>query len=457
MPFPKLQLNQIKKLCLENKDILLALLLLTLAFFSLALDLPQEIAEKKNLGLHGTRTQVTKDTANEDHAEEGAGETPIEETLPEGNAAEVTPPPATTPNTAPAGAATTKIIKTEAQVASQTQTVPAAVRDEGLGIAAGGDLIYWDQERLDEYFQQLKDLGVSWVRWDVDWEVIQPYGLENYHWEGADRVAATAKKYGVHSLGIITFAPQWTQTKICPAGKHCPPADPAIFARFAGEVAARYRGTIDTWEIWNEPNYYIFWYPQPDAREYAELLQASYAAIKASNPSARVLSGGLASAEDEEGTALSPLTFLSTLYDAGAQNSFDILALHPYTYPGPSYSWQRITSVRNLMTENGDGAKPIWITEYGAPTGGSGRELEIGAGGGFDYGADFMSEQAQSQMAAEIFSFRREQPDRIAKIFWYNLRDTGEGRASSENFFGLLRYDGSPKPAYTTIHDLFLP
>lgn len=349
------------------------------------------------------------------------------------------------------------VATTEGEAAAQ-QFVATGVSidtaDNGAGIAAGGELVYWKQEELNKYFQELRDLGVSWVRWDLDWQVIQPDDEQHYDWDGSDRVANTAQEYGIRSLGVIAYTPKWAQNGSCPSGKQCPPASVEVFADFAGTVAQRYEGTIDNWEIWNEPNYQTFWYPEPDAEKYVELLKASYTKIKKIDPDAVVISAGLTDMGDDEGVSISPLSFVKAMYAQGAKDYFDILALHPYTYPGFDYGWQQIKSVWKAMDENGDAGKKIWLTEYGAPTGGSGRAFAIGEEG-FMYGKDFMSEEAQSQMAKSIFAFQAENPDRIGNVFWYSLCDSSTDKSTTESFFGILHYDGTKKPVYQTLKDIF--
>jgi hypothetical protein len=39
----------------------------------------------------------------------------------------------------------------------------------------------------------------------------------------------------------------------------------------------------------------------------------------------------------------------------------------------------------------------------------------------------------------------------IRALFWYTDRDLGTDRATAENFYGLWRADGTPKPAYSTL------
>jgi hypothetical protein len=36
----------------------------------------------------------------------------------------------------------------------------------------------------------------------------------------------------------------------------------------------------------------------------------------------------------------------------------------------------------------------------------------------------------------------------IGGLFWYSYQDLGTDPSTPENFYGLRRFDGSPKPAY---------
>lgn len=327
------------------------------------------------------------------------------------------------------------------------------VKDNGFGIAAGGNLTHRSQKELDAYFKALEDLGVSWVRWDIDWEEVQPGNTDDYRWEATDRVATTAQKNGIRSLGIITYAPDWAEDEDCPDGEKCPPTDPAAFARFARTVAARYGDFVSAWEIWNEPNHRDYWYPEPDAGDYAQILRAAYTEIKAVDPDAIVVSAGLTDMGNEDGVSISPADYVRYMYRAGAKDHFDALALHPYTYPGYDYGWPQVSAIWEIMEGEGDAGKKIWITEYGAPTGGSGRAVEIG-GSGFSYGKDFMSEKAQASMAESIFAFKASNPDHIGNVFWYTLCDSSDEKSSTENFFGIIRYNGTKKAVYDTMKRL---
>jgi hypothetical protein len=80
-----------------------------------------------------------------------------------------------------------------------------------------------------------------------------------------------------------------------------------------------------------------------------------------------------------QNTQLAPDFFLDRVYQHAAGAPWcDALAVHPYTQPsspqnhGPnSGGWAVVPNLRRSMVANGDGAKPVWITEVGAPSGGA--------------------------------------------------------------------------------------
>jgi hypothetical protein len=134
-------------------------------------------------------------------------------------------------------------------------------------------------------------------------------------------------------------------------------------------------------EIWNEPNNEVFWQPDPNPAAYTADFVAAYRAIKAVDPSASVISTGLAPLATQGGN-YNPIDFLKAMYADGARGNFDALGYHAYSYPAlpdnyePWSGWSQMAqaspSVRSVMTSHDDGAKPIWITEVGAPSGGPG-------------------------------------------------------------------------------------
>jgi hypothetical protein len=281
------------------------------------------------------------------------------------------------------------------------------------------------------------------VRFDLSWEVVQPSGPDTWHWDGADRAIAAARARGLEVLPILAYTPAWAR----PAGttdKHAP-ADVGAFARFAAQAVARYAPQgVHAWEIWNEENVSAFWRPAPDPQAYARLLGAASAAVKAIDPGATVLVGGLASAgptldwQAPNGSEISPWRFLRSLYELGAAGTFDAVADHPYAAlpqaPDADLagnSFRNVADLHALMASFGDGGKRIWATETGAYTG-----TAPGA----------VSEATQADYVSRYLRAWRAW-DFTGPLFFYSLRDLGTNLRDREQNWGFLGVDRRAKPA----------
>jgi hypothetical protein len=201
---------------------------------------------------------------------------------------------------------------------------------------------------------------------------------------------------------------------------------------------------VHTYEVWNEPNLSGFWYPGPDPVRYTQMLRLAYPAIKAADPSAFVVSGGLApygSYGSVDAQHQNPINFLQTMYANGAKSSMDAVGWHPYNYPyGVAYynwsAWSQMSatnpSARSVMSANGDSAKKIWATEFGEPTGTNSRSV---------------SEAAQAQYVTDTYGALKNW-SWAGPAFLYSFHDNGTNLTNVEDNFGVLHYDWSSKPAF---------
>lgn len=327
-----------------------------------------------------------------------------------------------------------------------------------VGLSVAATLTGLGQDALDERLDDFVALGVTWVRLDFDWSVIQRDGPDTYDWSRIDRVVAAANERGLKLLPILTYTPRWARDDGCTS--KCPPNDPADFARFAGAAAERYapRG-IHIWEIWNEPNAVAFWKPAADPVKYSDLLKGAYLAIKNIDPEARIISGGLAIVPTRNGS-IAPREYLAALYAEGAGAYFTAVGFHPYSFPATATyaaswnAWQQMEntdpSLRSIMIANGDRDKQIWITEYGAPTNGPGNASAAYVAG---EKTDHVTEERQKEMLVDAITDAAEH-EWLGPFFWYSYKDIGTSRSTTENFYGLTRADGSPKPAYDALKSL---
>ena len=336
-----------------------------------------------------------------------------------------------------------------AAAGAAARPTPIRVRARGpatlpgtAGFAGGGAMHRLGRKTLRRELDAMTKAGGRWLRFDINWNVVQCGGPRSWNWAPFDRVVAGARARGIEVLALITYTPPWARPPGT-TGRYAP--DPALYAAFARAVARRYapRG-VHAYEIWNEPNVPSFWQPAPDPAAYARLLQAAYPAIKAADPRATVVTGGTAPAATD-GRSYAPIDFVRAMYAAGAHGSFDALGHHPYTFPAfprverPWSAWYQMfgstPSLRSTMIDNGDGDKKIWATEYGAPTDGPA-------------GSHAVSEGTQATMVTDAYA-RFRTYDWAGPLMWYSQRDRGTAITTRENHFGILRKDFSAKPGFS--------
>jgi hypothetical protein len=305
------------------------------------------------------------------------------------------------------------------------------------GFAQGHTILWVSDDQLARDLDGMVRAGAGWLRLDFDWPSIQSGGRDRWNWGPTDRVVAAASARGLSILAVPAYTPDWAR----PAGTsgHHPPTDPADYARFVGVAAERYapRG-VHHWEIWNEPNLDDFWQPAPDPVAYTELLVAASAAIHGVDRTATVMNGGLAPASDIFGDALAPRSFLMMMYAAGAGPAIDAVAMHPYSFPyAPMLraDWNAFSTLPQthaLMARFGDGRKPIWATESGFGTGSDEHSVN-----------ESVQALRMRQLVDAWYEF-----DFTGNLFLYTYRDLSATSPMAFERMGLVRADGSPKPAF---------
>lgn len=292
----------------------------------------------------------------------------------------------------------------------------------------------------------LQAAGAGWVRIDLGWASFQESGAGSYsQWyvDLADEVVNAARARGLHVLGTLWATPGWANGG---RGTNVPPSDPADYARIAQWAAAHFRGRVDAWEVWNEPNLSDFF--AGDAAAYAQLLRAAYPAFKAGDPGARVVFGGPSSNDTD---------FLRRVYAAGVGKSFDVMATHPYQGiadappetpdDGTKYTLSHVQAVHDLMVANGDGDKPIWFTEFGWSAHANWPGVE-------NWNRGVTAEQ-QGDYLVRTLKYVGSNYPYVTNVFWYNERNLGSGNVQLDNY-GLLDASLAPKPAYVALKTYLL-
>ena len=105
-------------------------------------------------------------------------------------------------------------------------------------------------------------------------------------------------------------------------------------------------------------------------------------------------------------------------------------------------------TVHDVMTANGDGAKPIWMTELGWTTTTSTCSRGVWAG----QKASGVTEAAQAANLKEAYHCLAGYPY-IEAGLWFTLRDTS-AYTDELNHYGLQRTDNSHKPSWDAFHSV---
>ncbi|MGH2781648.1 MAG: hypothetical protein ACRDLA_09615, partial [Thermoleophilaceae bacterium] len=126
----------------------------------------------------------------------------------------------------------------------------------------------------ERIFAEAAASGAEFVRVDVELSAIfEADGTrERPDWRRLDEVIRLARRHDVELLGVLLSLPTWLSD--CPErgadAPRCAARDPAEFGRLAAEVAAHARGSIDHWEILNEPD--AEWAFKGEPEDYARML-----------------------------------------------------------------------------------------------------------------------------------------------------------------------------------------
>ena len=315
-----------------------------------------------------------------------------------------------------------------------------------FGIAQ--DIARLPENELLPVINAMDKAKVATVRMPFHWTMIEPQKGE-FDFSHYDNIVNRLIANDVEIVGIFVTVPSWANGKTVdnvPDGHdphYYPPTNSADFAYMTQLVAQKYRGRVDSWVVFNEPNFGRFWQPSPDVDQYVNLLCDAYSSIKVGNPSAQVIGGALAGnglVFGRANTQADLVNYLPLMYAADADDCYDILAIHLYIHP-TSQSIEdvqsRINDTRALMAQEGD-TSPLWLNEIGwssAPD---------------TWGLPTVSDAEMADWITKVYSDLQG----VGRIYWYNFRDVGTNPLEPEHNFGLLRFDYSRKPAYDAFIDL---
>lgn len=296
-------------------------------------------------------------------------------------------------------------------------------------------------------FSRMDRLGLT-LRVPLYWFAVEPErGV--YDFSGFDRTVAEATRAGVEVLPFVTGSPAWLagDASVPPLGGSRAVSWEGLLRRLVARygpggafwVGRRSVRPIRRWQIWNEPNFRVFWHPRPSPRAYVELLRRSARVIRHGDPGAQVVAAGLAPVEG----GLFPWEFLRRMYRVpGARRSFDLMAIHPYSTSLGALEYE-LRAMRRAMARAGDGSKPLLVTELGVAS-------DATYPNPFDKGlrgqAGFLDRAYQLMLG-----HRRRW--HLAGAYWFTWKDTTDSDRYCVfcEYAGLLDAQGSSKPAWRAL------
>ncbi len=299
---------------------------------------------------------------------------------------------------------------------------------ERFGLASS-HLMLTDPQTMRRQLDAMADAQVRWVRCGFAWTDLE---VQRGKWDFSrtDFLVEEAAKRGIKVLGILGASPSWAN-----GGQdyRYPPTDLSAWRSYVYRVAARYRGRITAWEIWNEENIANFWKPKADPRAYVRLLGPASGEIRRASPGAKVIFGGVA--------GLGQL-YLRDCFEAGAAKYIDAIAYHPYAtemwgscnpydlVPKEERCLEVLGQMKALISHYSAKPLEIWLTEFGYNTNGW-------------WGTVDEKTQA-AYMLRTLVNYASEGVD---KVFYYSLWDESP-YSWWHDHFGLLNNDFSAKPAF---------
>jgi hypothetical protein len=238
-------------------------------------------------------------------------------------------------------------------------------------------------QQLGQQLAAMHAHGVTVVRSDAPWNLLQPRPPgptgPGWRWARTDAWVTAFAQHGLTWEPILDYSAGWA--KLCQG--FCAPKSNSTYAAFAQAVAARYGVNGSFWtqhprlhfhpaqvfEIWNEENVPTF---EVAPERYASLYAAARRAIRAVDPSASVIVGGLADdARPFSPRQDYPSRYVRSMFAAAPAlvGQVDGFGLHPYGATGVDVE-EWTVHFRQTLDSVGEGSAPIYVTEVGWPTGG---------------------------------------------------------------------------------------
>lgn len=319
---------------------------------------------------------------------------------------------------------------------------------------------WWHLEYMERDLDLVKEMGFGWVKQKFPWRDLEKED-NGYDWYFADYIVDAVEQRDLKLMVRLDAHPLWSVAPYLPPEQITasqPPGNYADFGDYCHDLATRYAGRIHAYQVWNEPNLSREWGENaPNPYEYVLLLKECYEGIKTADPSAIVITAGLAPTGTQPPLAMPADDFLRAMYEAGAAPYFDVLGVHapgfnnpPEASPEGEAGWQTfryVEKMREIMVEYGDADKQIAILEMGWMLN---QEYHP------SYTWHGVTEQQQADYLVGAYQYAQEnwQPWIGVMNSIYFADTDWQPEANEQYWWSIVLPDGTKRPAYDALKEM---
>jgi hypothetical protein len=268
--------------------------------------------------------------------------------------------------------------------------------------------------------------SVPFGSWRLLGDHVMWYDLEpqkgQWTFKELDKDVALAEKNHLQLMLNLSSTPTWASARpqeIRKLQNHpgytAEPKDINDWRNYVRTVATRYKGKIQAYEVWNEPNGGDFFSGTVD--QLVTLTKEAYAILHEVDPNIIVVSSPPSG---------SGFAYLDKYLAAGGGKYADVIGFHFYVSPRPPEAMVGMAAqVKQIMAKYGLSGKPLWCTETGYFLESHGRQVK-------PLGTLFPVIPREQAAAYIARSYILVWATGVPRLYWYGWDDPSMGLAEGE-------------------------
>lgn len=285
-----------------------------------------------------------------------------------------------------------------------------------------------------EQIKLLKSMGVTYIRDDIRWNIIEKED-GTYYYTKSDKWINEAYENGINIIGILGYG---STTFMGSDSKISSEEELQHFLEFVENFATRYKGKVNYYEYWNEPNTILN--TDEDVYWYVRTVKELYPLLKSIDSNIKLTIGAMRT----DGAASDKFKTSNEIFDIFYTNNLDQFSdnfsIHVYDYRKEQLNniYRRLIKEHvDLFTDYG-GFQDYLVSEHGAST----------------FKADGGATEEKQASVLITQSIINDQYNVNTDIL-YTFRNRTATEENSETIarynFGTINNDYTPKPAYYTM------